>query len=270
MLIRSAALALVAVIGLQSPVAYSSDDTARGLLEKATDLYKDREKAGKLDEAITLLEKALQEASDSDLKFDILILHSRSIYYQGVHATAEAKKLELFEKGISLADSAKALNDEYAEGYYYHALSLGRWAETKGVMESLKRKQELLDHLNGSTARITRPDESGEFQAGESIDGHGPDRILGRIFFKLPGFAGGSREKSLSHLRRAVARAPQLALNHVYLAETLASEKKDREEAKSILTKLLANDPKTFNPSRTPETIEEFELGRKALAEIGR
>ena len=63
--------------------------------------------------------------------------------------------------------------------------------------------------------------------------------FLGRVFFKVPGFAGGSKEKSLEHLQKSKELGPEDALTRVYLAETLLDMKKV-DEAKAELDFVLA------------------------------
>ena len=49
------------------------------------------------------------------------------------------------------------------------------------------------------------------------------------MFFKLPGFAGGDKKKSLEHLLKSKEYGPEDALTRIYLAETyLALKEKDK------------------------------------------
>lgn len=62
-----------------------------------------------------------------------------------------------------------------------------------------------------------------------SYEDGGPDRVLGRVFFKLPGFAGGDKKKSLEHLLKSKEYGPEDTLTRIYLAETyLALKEKDK------------------------------------------
>jgi hypothetical protein len=158
-----------------------------------------------------------------------------------------------------------AIDDQYAEAYYVAALNLARWAEAKGAIASLSRKDDLIDHLEGAKARMTR-----DLQPGETIDGHGPNRILGRILYKLPAFAGGSRDRSVQLLKVCFDQAPHYSINVWYYAESLAAgSRSERETAKRILDELLRKDPKTIHPERIPESEDEFQEARRLRAQLG-
>jgi hypothetical protein len=71
-----------------------------------------------------------------------------------------------------------------------------------------------------------------------SVEGYGPDRVLGRMFYKLPGFKGGDNKKSIECLLKSMQGAPTNALTRLYLAETYKSEgekAKDVEQLKFIV-----------------------------------
>jgi tetratricopeptide (TPR) repeat protein len=172
--------------------------------------------------------------------------------------------MAVFEKGMEKAKAAYAIDDTLAEGYYFYAINLGKWALAKGVLASLFRKNELIEHAETALRNETR-----EGEKGETVDGYGPNRTLGYMYYKLPGFAGGSTERSLKYLSEAFTKAPEIALNHVYYAEVLASgNAADKARARTILDQLLAQNPETLNPSRIPETKEEFDLARKLRADL--
>jgi tetratricopeptide (TPR) repeat protein len=68
----------------------------------------------------------------------------------------------------------------------------------------------------------------------------GPDRVLGRLYFKLPGIAGGSKKKSLEHLLKSKEIGPNDALTRIYLADTYLALKeidKAREELEYVLSR---------------------------------
>jgi len=62
----------------------------------------------------------------------------------------------------------------------------------------------------------------------------GADRVLGRIYSKLPFFIGGSNEKAEEHYKQAIDRGPHYWLNHLYLAELYHHEGEDAK-AKQLL-----------------------------------
>ena len=73
----------------------------------------------------------------------------------------------------------------------------------------------------------------------------------------------------MKYLSKAVADYKNVALNVVYYAETLNSGSADEKtQAKALLDELLSKDPKTYNPSRVPETIDEFALARQLRGQM--
>jgi len=258
------AVAVVLAFGLSSVSSFASD-RARELLAQAQASFEKRETPAEVERALALLADAEKNAADDEeLLYDILVLSSRTLYWKGNRQKTDDEKMAVFEKGMEKAKAAYAIDDTLAEGYYFYAINLGKWALAKGVLASLFRKNELIEHAETALRNETRDGEK-----GETVDGYGPNRTLGYMYYKLPGFAGGSTERSLKYLSEAFTRAPQIALNHVYYAEVLASgNAADKARARVILDNLLAQNPVTLNPSRVPETKEEFELARQLRADL--
>ncbi|MGK5086736.1 hypothetical protein WDW86_04205 [Bdellovibrionota bacterium FG-2] len=249
---------MLAAFGFAGSVK-ADDDSAREKMEQGRDLYAQRGDLSLNDQAIAALNEAagLVE-SDDDLKYEILVLESRAVYWKGNNQTDKDQKKATHDRGMALCKEAMALNDDYADAHYFYGVNLARWAEANGVISSLFRKDELMKSMADAMDRNTQAGD-----AGEMIDGYGPHRTMGRVYFKLPGFAGGSNDKSTKELDKAYANAPTLALNAVYLAETLADGNKDEKaRARQILDQLLSQDPATLNPDRVPETQQEFAEGR--------
>jgi hypothetical protein len=195
-------------------------------------------------------------------RYDALLLDSRMLYFIGMHTADEAKKKTVFLGGRQSADAAEAIDARYADSAYYAAINLARWGEANGVFSSLKAVPAVKTYLAATMSRTT---EDGK--PGDSIDGAGPHRLMGRLYDKLPGMFGGSRSKSLVELRKATEMAPETALNTVYLAATLLEgSDAEKAEARQRLDALLKKDPKTLKPAAIPETEDDFKLARDLLA----
>jgi hypothetical protein len=254
------AAALVAVATLSNGFTQSARaEDPDTMLDQAKELFAQRADLAKANEAVNLLKGAEAIATDADLKYDIQILLSRTYYWLGLHQSTKDSKKAMYDAGQKAADRAKQASDDFAEAYYFAGINLARWAEANGVLESLARKGELISYMQGAMDRVTR-----DGAPGESTDGYGPHRTLGRMFKKLPAVFGGSREKSLNHLNTAYSKAPTLAMNGLYLADTLKDRGSSSEVARAqeILTSLLAHkgNPAGLNPDRVPETTEELVL----------
>jgi len=253
-----------------SSAALADDVTVTSGLQQASALFNQRSATNSqsIDDALSVLGKLEGQADDSNLNYDVLILESRALYWKGEHASTSADKVAIFLQGQAKANDAKDINDGYADAYYFSGINLARWAEAKGILESISRKQELIDLMNSTMERNTR-----DGQSGENIDGDGPNRVFGRMYFKLPGILGGSHDKSVQFLKKAVEDGDLLGnkvpLNIVYYAETLSTgNSSEKAQARQLLDNLLKNDPKTYNPSRVPENLDEFAEARQLRSQI--
>ncbi len=140
---------------------------------------------------------------------------ARAAYFYGNYTKAEApdrEKMAIFDAGITLAKEGVALAPKSVESHFWLGVLYGVYGEAKGIFKSLSMvpliKQEM------ATCLETDP----------SVEGFGPDRVLGRLYYKLPGFKGGDNQKSIAHLEKSLAGAPTDALTKLYLAETYKSE----------------------------------------------
>ncbi len=254
------------LFSLPAVTAKADDKAAQDKLQQATELFKQRTDAAKVTEALTLLEAAAKESTTDEVTYDVLVYQARVLYWKGLHTAGDANKILIHDSGVQLAGKARALLPDFAEAFYWGAAHLGRWAEAKGVIASLGKKQEIMDTLEAIFELNTK-----DGNPGENYEGHGADRILGRLYFKLPSFAGGNLATSLKHLEAAFTKAPEVALNTVWYAESLGSgSATEKAKAKQILDDLLAKDPNTLNLNRIPETNEEFADAKKLRAELGK
>ena len=239
--------------------SFASPQNAQKHYDEAVSNYSMRDDLAKVDLAIANLAKAESLVGDDvDLKFQILMLSTRAPYWRALNTEDRDKRLELYQAAIVQAQKMKDLNKDLAEGHYYHGIALARWAETKGGTESLAKKNEIMALINEALAR-----ETYDGLIGQELDGYGPDRTLGRMYYRLPSFAGGSIEKSHKHLKAATSGGGATALNFVYFAETLIDMGgNSKTEGCKILANLLSNSPETYNADRIPETKREMALGQ--------
>ena len=257
-----AIFAFLAVFSITSSLA--DDSSAREKLAEAQRAFEGREDSAQLDTALALLEQVTAQTQDAELSYTARILEARCWHRKG-HLTENADtRKELHQKGMLAAEAAKSLNDTYADSYFLFSINLASWAQANGVIASLARKAELIAQVNGALGRNT---QSG--QKGEALDGWGPNRILGRLYFKLPGFAGGSHSKAVELLTQAVEQAPDHSGNFVYLAEALLDgSEAEKALARDLVTNALARAPETWDPKRVPETREEL-VRLKKLVSLG-
>jgi len=84
---------------------------------------------------------------------------------------------------------------------------------------------------------------------------------LGRVYHEVPGIFGGSEQKSLDHLLKAVEYGPRVGLNLLYLADTYISLDQI-DKARQTLEYILTMEPE---PDLIPETEEERVQARQKL-----
>ena len=183
-----------------------------------------------MDTAKKTLELYRQALGKTDDKYQAFWRISRIHYFIGGHTEGKKEKQALFAQGVYYGKKAIAAEPEKPDGHYWLAVNNGKYGETKGVMKSLS----LVKPIKKSLIKVIELDRTYE-------DG-GADRVLGRVFFKLPGLAGGSKDKSMEHLEKSKELGPDDPVTRVYLADTyLANDK--IEEARAELEYVLNMEP---------------------------
>ncbi len=200
------------------------------LIAQADKLYAEMKDMNTGQEALAKYREAALKAED---KFEAFWKLSRILYYIGDKTESKKEKKSIFGQGIYYAKKAVALEPEKPDGHYWLGVNYGVYGEARGVLKSLSLVKPIKEAMN-KVIELDRGYEDG-----------GPDRVLGRVFFKLPGFAGGSKKKSLEHLLKSKELGPNDALTRCYLADTLLSHKevdKAKEELEYVLS--MESDPR--------------------------
>jgi len=199
------------------------------LISQADKLYSEMKDMETAQEALAKYRSALNEAED---KYEPYWRISRIHYYIGSHTESKKEKKVIFSQGIYYAKKAIEQEPEKPDGYYWLGVNYGVYGEARGVMKSLFLVDDIKEAMN-KVIELNREYEDG-----------GPDRVLGRVYFKVPGIAGGSKKKSLEHLLKSKEFGPEDPLTRVYLADTylaLKEVEKARAELDYVLS--LEDDP---------------------------
>lgn len=197
--------------------------TAEDYIAQGDALFNDMKDMATAKEAEALYHKAI---GLMDNRYEAFWRLSRILYYIGEHTEKKKDKKAIFAQGVYYAERAIEREPEKPDGHYWHGVNNGKYGETRGVLKSLFLVKPIKRAMN-KVIEIDRSYEEG-----------GPDRVLGRVYFKLPGFAGGSKEKSLEHLLKSKEYGPDDAVTRLYLAETylkLDQVDKAREELDYVL-----------------------------------
>ncbi|MCP2519514.1 hypothetical protein NLC26_00395 [Candidatus Aminicenantes bacterium AC-708-M15] len=228
-------------------LTYSQD--VQSMLSQADDLYRQREELSKAREAMSLYEEIIKiDPQNYEAHWKL----AKTIYYIGEHLTSKKEKLALYKKGIEIAKKAVKLGPDKPEGHFFLAVLYGVYGQTRGVLKSLF----LVDDIKKEVYKTIRIDPT--------IECGGPYQLLGRLYYELPGFFGGSKKRSLKLLLKAKSICDSDPLTYLYLADTyLALGKKDK--AIEELRKVIEMEP---HPDLIPETKEYKKQAEEKLREL--
>lgn len=223
------------------------------LISQADKLYSEMKDMETAQEALAKYRLALNEAEN---KYEAYWKISRIHYYIGSRTESKKDKKIIFSQGIYYAKKAIEQEPEKPDGYYWLGVNYGVYGEARGVMKSLFLVDDIKKAMN-KVIELNREYEDG-----------GPDRVLGRVYFKVPGIAGGSKKKSLEHLLKSKEFGPEDPLTRVYLADTylaLKEVEKARAELDYVLS--LEDDPRwVAGVEETKEDAKEI-LKKKQFRE---
>jgi hypothetical protein len=176
---------------------------------------------------------------------------ARAHYWLGGHTPEAARKKHL-EDGIAAARAAIAAGPSRPDGHFWLAANMGALAESHGLRAGIRYRKPIKEALE----TVLKIDP--QFQQGSA------DRALGRWYFRVPGFFGGSDKKSEEHLRKSLTYNPNSHASLYFLAETLADM--GRKDDSRATLKTLLDAP--IDPDWAPEDREWKEKARHLLAHL--
>lgn len=228
------------------PLAMLAWGQTESLVGQGDRLYEQRGDLAKAQEALDKYREALIKGEDP---YGTYWRMARVEYWIGDHTPNKTEKKRIFEQGIYHAKKAVQADPNKPEGHYWLGICYGVYGEARGVLKSLSLVKPIKQEMNAVLA------------IDPAYDDGGPDRVLGRVYHELPGFAGGSKKKSLEHLLKSKELGPRVGLTRIYLADTYLSLD-DVVKAREELEFVLAMEP---DPKIIPETMDEKEMARKKL-----
>jgi tetratricopeptide (TPR) repeat protein len=235
-------IAFVALVALTTaiPHAQESADPDR--------LYADRDRLSSALEAALIWEARLAK---NPRNFESAWKLAKSCYWLGGHVPDNERRKQ-FERGMNAAMKAIELQPNRPEGHFWLAADMGAMAEGFGLRAGIKYRAPIKKELE----TVLMIDAG--FQQGSA------DRALGRWYFRVPRLLGGSKDKSVEHLKRSLKYAPESSATHFFLAETyLEMDKQDdaRRELHAVLAAPL-------HPEWTPEDREFKEKAAALLKKL--
>lgn len=227
----AACLAVMALCLALAMPALSADSAA--LMKQADELYAQRADLAKAKQAADLYEKALAADPKNE---EAAWKAARVLYWIGRNTKGDEAKVKVFERGIEDAKKAIAINPKSLGGHYWLGVSYGLYGSAKGVTKSLS----LINPIKEEMAAVIEQDPK--------YDEGGPYRVLGRLYFKVPGIFGGSNSEAIKNLKTAIKYGPTRWLNQLYLAEVYIDED-ENDKAKALLAQVIKGPaPKGLEP----------------------
>jgi len=191
-------------------------------LDRVNYLYNNRhEDENYLEESKLLLAEIFNEDARNE---DALWQLSRLYYVLGDKTTDKDEKFKFYEKGQQFAEKLTKINDKNPEGHFWLGVNLGRVGQVRGVMKSLSLV----------------PTIRKEFEKALELKGEHTGAMdgLAVLYYELPGLFGGSLDKSLEYLNKAVATDSNYSIIYLDFAKVYI-KKKEYEKARSYLNKMI-------------------------------
>jgi tetratricopeptide (TPR) repeat protein len=241
----------------------------------------ERAAAGPIGEAVAAYERAVKAKPDRLEAYWKLLraLHYKGDYVVPIEAREERQKVfghgrEVFEAALGQIGrrTGKKMDDlspqqvaalvktipDASPVYLWGAIHWGLWGDSYGRLAAARQGVGDKVRRNGEIA----------LAIDERYDRAAAHRLLGRLHTlapKVPFITGWvDRDEAVSHLRRAVALAPEDLFNQVYLADALLQHFPGKAaEAKEILRRVLQRKP---DPERVVEDERALADARRLLA----
>lgn len=204
-ILRRAALAAGFAFAYAATVAALD---APDLIRLADDAYAQRTDPAFAGLALETYEQAI--AADS-VSPEAAWKAARAAWWVGEFSETKKFKTQFFQQGINFAKTALERDPDCAEAHFWLGVNYGSFGETRGVLKSLF----LVKPIREAMENVLR--------LNEQIAGGGAHRVLGVVDYKVPGFAGGNRRRSLERLQKAKEIDPSDPFNLYYLAEYYAT-----------------------------------------------
>ena len=189
------------------------------LIAQGDELYVNREDPAVAKQALDKYLEALKIDPDS---YEALWRAGKVIFSIGMAARTDEEKKKIFNDGVTYCKKAVAVNPNRVEGHFWMGVNLGKYGEARGVLKSLFLKNDIIREMN----EVVKLDEA--------YEGAGAYRVLGRVYYKVPGLFGGSKQKSKMYLEKGKKICPTNTLTLIYLAETYKGLDQDQEAVKTL------------------------------------
>ena len=198
-----------------------------------------------------LLLKAVKNESSKENQFELYWRTARAVMEIG---NEEEEKglgkdalISIFQEGVSYAEKAIASSPSRPEGYFWKSANLGRWGETKGVLESLNMAKEMRELL------ITCVHMDPEYSVAWHVLGILHERVPGGISFGDKDFSVSLARKAIDVNESSVKKGREEEINYGYYVELA----KHLDNRNNKAAKRLKNQKKMQDPYKKNSDIFE-------------
>jgi hypothetical protein len=213
----------------------------------------------------SMLESLQHIIEDEDVEFGdryaAVTVSSHLCYRRARAMDTQQERLELHQRGKDLAELGIEMMPYWSDCAYLAGLHLGRYSDELRDLSCIGNIQKVQAFMKQACDNESLTDEP-----GESIEGQGPDRVLGYAYWKMHFAIGGSRVYAKHHLKRAFDLAPEHALNQaIYGAFLIDGPPEERPEGIEILKHFLAQPDEHFGKDAAEDIKEARAIAQKAL-----
>lgn len=242
--LAASGLAVFALLALPAR-AHDGDVDAMRAIDEA---YFQRDKPGNLDKTFELIEKNLRPGSPR-IEAMYCMRRCRSLVRRGESRQKKADKLSDYDLAKKDCEKSVSLFPDYEDAHFWLGVSLGRWAETKGMMKALFA----IKTIKREMAEVIRLDPS-----------HGgAHNVLAEILWQVPGFLGGDKKRALEEFETALRLSPRYTANHQPLAEAYLYFKRKDDAIRVLKMVEATQDP--ADPAEYPDNLAD---AKKLLAKL--
>ena len=223
--------------------------TIHDQLAKIDTLYDTRDQDNHIKESLVLIDSSKDYIQNKRHDYELLWRYARSASRTPDYLVASKKeKLAILAKGVTLGKQAIELYPKKTDGHYWYAISLGREAELKGILQSLSSIKPIQE-----TIKIILELDPNYHRA---------HFVLSRLYRKAPKVISiGDPKKSLKHIDIALSMDPTESMYLLEKARVLVKLKK-KSKARSFLREFL-NMP--YNPKYFKDQVERDKADAKIL-----
>ncbi|HVR86489.1 MAG TPA: hypothetical protein VMU54_19355 [Planctomycetota bacterium] len=214
----------------EKPADPTVEERALDPLRVGREWIDQREQEGKLDQAIRVLDyHSAQKPQSAALHLLAAEACSRALEDLGERKSQERALVKrLLANGKFHGDEAVRIEPTNGAALYWRACLLLHEADVHSSLGTAKRA---LAELERAEALLP------------GIDQGGPARMMGRVYYEMPGLFGGSVAKAIAAYQRSLKIAPNCMTSHLWLGEAYLDARKP-DLARAELEWVLAAPPR--------------------------